>query len=79
MPTKSVFNKFIKDMSAADLAAYCASCGVSEKYVVVHLKYGSKVPRRDLMVRLVAHSGGAVTRDDLMAHFYPESDFAGAA
>ncbi|MDH2435622.1 hypothetical protein QCD60_24150 [Pokkaliibacter sp. MBI-7] len=71
----SSFRVFIAQLSAEELAEYAARCESSPRYVD-QLKFSQKVPRRELMARLVLHSGGRVSRECLLEHFYPPALFA---
>lgn len=75
MPKNTIFSQFVNQMSEAQVEAYAARCLTTPRYIVVHLKHGSKVPRGELMVRLVQESGGKVARDDVLNHFYPRELF----
>jgi len=79
MTTQTKFRHFLNDMSEEQLQDFAARCGTTPAYLMVQLRRAYKVPRRDFMAALVLNSGGRLSRDDLLDHFYPESLFDCAA
>lgn len=71
----TTFSKFIKSLSEEELTSYAERCRTSAVYLTGHLRPGYKTPRKELMTALVINSNGALTRDDVLAHFYPASAF----
>lgn len=71
----TTFSKFIKSLTEDELTSYAQRCGTSAVYLTGHLRPGYKTPRKELMAALVINSKGALTRDDVLTHFYPASAF----
>ena len=71
----TVFARFIKSMSDRELVAYAAACKTSPAYLTGHLRPRKKTPRLVMMSRLVRNSAGQLTREDVLEHFFPTSDF----
>ncbi|MCP4597830.1 hypothetical protein [Neptuniibacter sp.] len=75
---KSNFAQFISDMNDQELEQYAEQCVTTRRYISEQLVPGKKVPRQELMSRLIENSKGQVARDDLLDHFYPEGRFRSA-
>lgn len=67
------FYSFISGMTEAELSAYAESCETTPHYLLNHLRYAKKVPRKALWARLWKNSGGKLKEKDLLAHFYKQA------
>lgn len=67
------FSDWYKELSTADREAYARRADTTVRYIETHLiapEARRKVPRRDLMTRLIAASNGALSFPELAAYFY---------
>lgn len=79
MATQTQFKQFLSALNDDQLNDFAQRCGTTYSYLMVQLFHGYKIPRRDLMASLALNSGGALTRNDLLDHFYPAALFQSAA
>ena len=67
------FPDFFRGLSDQQRERYADRAGTTVEYIRVHLIRAKRIPRPDLMDSLVQASAGAVSRKELLDHFYPPS------
>lgn len=68
------FRDFFLDMSEIERTKYAKSAGTTVGYIKTHLITKYKVPRPELMNRLVDASKGELTMSDLTDFFYNNTE-----
>lgn len=76
MKQPTTYLEFIKNLSETELEDYASRCHTTAGYLLAHLKHARKIPGRDLLNALWQESGGRVTRQMILDHFYPEEKAA---
>jgi hypothetical protein len=68
------FNDFYKSMSPEELSDYADRCGTTVLYLKHQLRRANKVPRNILLNNLWQESGGKLSRQDVLDHFFPKTE-----
>ncbi|TEU30106.1 hypothetical protein [Alkanindiges illinoisensis] len=63
------FRDFLIQLSPEELEAYAIRAGTTPGYLMTHLLYGYKEPRKKLRKALAAESNGQVSEMDVLEHF----------
>lgn len=63
---------YIAQLSEAERAEYAKRCGTTYSYLNIHVRYARKVARRDLMEALADQSGGNVSKQEVLEHYFGE-------
>ncbi len=74
------FSDWYKELPPSEREAYARRAETTTRYIETHLiapESRRKVPRRDLMTRLIAASNGALSFPELAAYFYGQMATAG--
>lgn len=63
------FRDFLNQLSADEVETYAAKVGTTSGYLMTHLLYGYKEPRKKLRQALSNESGGKVSELEILEHF----------
>ncbi|MFC3902531.1 hypothetical protein SAMN05421749_103287 [Acinetobacter marinus] len=63
------FKEYLQSLSEDQIQAYAQRVGTTPNYLMVHLFYAYKEPRKKLREALSRESDGMVTDDDVLEHF----------
>ena len=63
------FRDFLLQLSPDELDVYAASAGTTSGYLMTHLLYGYKEPRKKLRKALATQSNGKVSEMEVLEHF----------
>lgn len=73
---KPNFKDFFLSLSERDQVEYAERAKTTANYIRTHLITRYKIPRKDLMQRLVDASNGSLKINDLTSFFYEENKAA---
>lgn len=67
------FDAYINSLTPQQLEDYAKRCGTSVLYLKNHLRGATRAPRLSLLNKLWQESGGAISRTDVLDHFFPSN------
>ena len=62
-------NEYISTLNQCEKEAYASRCGTTVRYLITHIRYGRKEPRKELREALSRESLGAVSHEEVLEHF----------
>lgn len=65
------YQRYLRSLTTAELEAYAARAGTSVGYIRNAIRNANKIPRPDLLNRLLSATEGEVSREEILEHFYP--------
>ncbi|OAU97555.1 helix-turn-helix domain-containing protein [Moraxella catarrhalis] len=68
-----LFNEFWRTLGDEEKVVFAEKCGLSQKYIAIHLVYGYKSPRLGTLQRMADASEGKLTFAELCEFFKPKS------